>query len=88
MPDFIPDEYGIFDRHPVPNWIQGLAPDPDPGFAGMTILGYLIARVITQEDRKSFWRFNAFHDGTARGKRRTAVEQSDVFLDHVGIEFF
>ena len=21
MPDLIPDEYGIFDQHPVPTWI-------------------------------------------------------------------
>jgi hypothetical protein len=41
MPDLIPDEYVIFDRHPVPTWIPGPAPDTDPGFAGMTILRYL-----------------------------------------------
>jgi hypothetical protein len=38
MPDLIPDEYGIFDRHPVPTWI--------PAFAGMTILRYLIAGIV------------------------------------------
>jgi hypothetical protein len=38
MPDSIPAEHGIFDRHPVHTWI--------PAFAGMTILGYLIAGVI------------------------------------------
>jgi hypothetical protein len=41
MPDSIPDEYGIFDRHPVPTWI--------PAFAGMTILGYSLAGVITNK---------------------------------------
>jgi hypothetical protein len=38
MPDVTSDEYGIFDRHPVSTWIPVPAPDPDPGFAGMTML--------------------------------------------------
>ena len=38
MPDLI--------RHPVSSWIPVPAPDPDPGFAAMTALGYLIAGVI------------------------------------------
>jgi hypothetical protein len=42
MPDLI--------LHPVPTWIPGPAPDPDPGFAGMTILGYLIAGAKTNKE--------------------------------------
>jgi hypothetical protein len=38
MPALIPDECGIFDRHPVLTWI--------PAFAGMTMLRYYIAGVI------------------------------------------
>ena len=38
MPDLIPAQYGIFDRHPVFTWI--------PAFAGMTILRYVVAGVI------------------------------------------
>ena len=46
MPGLIPAEHGIFDPHPVPTWIPGPVPDPDPGFAGMTIMGYLVAGLI------------------------------------------
>jgi hypothetical protein len=36
MPDLIPDEYGIFDRHPVRTWIPVEDPVFIGAFAGMT----------------------------------------------------
>ena len=38
IPDLIPADHGICDRHPVPAWI--------PAFAGMTTLRYLVAGAI------------------------------------------
>ena len=45
MPDLIPEEHGIFDRHPVPAWL--------PAFAGMTTLRYLVAGAILWLWRKT-----------------------------------
>jgi len=44
MPDLI--------RHPVLLWIPAPVPDIDPGFAGMTVLAFIVAGVILT-NRKS-----------------------------------
>jgi hypothetical protein len=49
MADLIPDEYGIFDRHPVSTWIPVEDPAFIGAFAGKTIVRYLIAGVILCE---------------------------------------
>ena len=52
MPDLIPAEDGIFDRHPVPAWIPAFEPAKH-AFAGMTTLMYLGAGVIIQHPETS-----------------------------------
>ena len=53
MPDLIPAEDGIFDRHPVFLWI--------PAFAGMTIFVYLVTYVIIEYlSRVSNFKFDGF----------------------------
>jgi len=46
MPDLV--------RHPASSWIPAPAPDSDPGFAGMTALGYLVAGAIGADTFKRY----------------------------------